>query len=565
VSAVEYDPVTLKIAWDRMVAICHDAAATMVRTTFSPVVREGNDYCCSLIDARGRQLAEPLHTLPSFTGTLPFTVRHMLDRFPLRGLRPGDSLLTNDPWFGTGQLNDFNVATPVFDQRGAVIAIASSTAHMTDVGGSSSVFGSARDVHEEGLRVPISRIAQAGVLNDDLIDIIRANVRMPDECIGDLAGMLASNRTMSTRLLELLDDMAITDFGNLSDEILHRSEDAMRASIAEIKPGHYEGSVTFDGPGFDVTIQATVDVGGGEIAVDFSGSSPQRAYSSINVAMNYTYSFSVYPLKLLVNPRLPSNDGCLRCFRISAPQGSILNSQWPAAGYHRNFVGHMIHAALFSALKEAVPERVWAHSGSAPAGLECLSGFRNDGELYVHLFFAACGGTGAMPNKDGELCFFPTNARGTSVELTESKVPVLFESKQIVPDSAGPGRFRGGSGGSWTIRNIGSGPVVYSGQIGRMNYPALGLHGGGAGQLNSLYLNGEKQERNWGSWSLNPGDKFTKQSSGGGGLGSPQQRDPALVLEDVLDGYVSVERARRDYSAIVNDGVVTRLAVDHPV
>jgi len=177
---MEWDPITLKIAWDRMIAICHDAAATMVRTTFSPVVREGNDYCCSLIDPRGRQLAEPLHTLPSFTGTLPFTVRHFLKRFPLDELRPGDSILTNDPWLGTGQLNDFNVTTPVFDRSGAVIAMASSTAHITDIGGSASVFGTARDVHEEGLRVPITRVVRAGELNEELIDLIRANVRMPD-------------------------------------------------------------------------------------------------------------------------------------------------------------------------------------------------------------------------------------------------------------------------------------------------------------------------------------------------------------------------------------------------
>jgi len=554
------DPVTLKIAWDRMIAICQDAGATMVRTTFSPVVREGNDYCCSLIDATGRQLAEPPHTLPSFTGTLPFTVRHFLERFPASELRPGDSLITNDPWFGTGQLNDFNVATPVFNSHGKLLAIASSTAHMTDIGGSSSVFGSARDVHEEGLRVPIAKIVRNGELNADLVDIIRANVRMPDECIGDLTGMLASNRTMSSRLLELIDDMEITDFKGLSDQILERSETAMRASISELPQGHYEGEVTFDGAGFDVTIRATVDVMEGEIKVDFTGSTPQQAYSSINVAMNYTYSFSVYPIKLLVNPRLPSNDGCLRCLSISAPEGSILNSRWPAAGYHRNFVGHMIHAAIFSALQEAAPDRVWAHSGSAPAGLECLSGLRENGDLFVHLFFAACGGTGAMPQKDGEMCFFPTNARGTSVELTEARIPVLFERKEIIGDSAGPGRQRGGLGGRWTIRNIGSAPVVYSGQIGRIKYPALGLRGGRPGQPNRLYLNGQLQERNWGSWILQPGDTFTKESSGGGGLHSPFSRDPARILDDTLEGYVSGDSAERDYGVTVRDGVIVELA-----
>ena len=550
---LQIDPITLKVTWDRMVGICVDAAATMVRTTFSPIVREGNDYCCSLIDMQGRQLAEPPHTLPSFTGTLPITVRHFMDRFPLNELKPGDSIVTNDTWLGTGHLNDFNIATPVFDRKGRMIAWASCTAHMTDIGGTINV-GATRDIHEEGLRIPIMRIVREGRLNEELFELIRFNVRMPEQVVGDLTGMLAANQTMAHRLLSLVEEAEIDDLPSLSDEILKRSEEAMRGAIAELPKGRSEGSVTFNGVNFDVTIKATVEVTDDEVKVDFTGTSQQDIGAAINVCFNYTYAYSVYPLKLLVHPRIPSNDGCMRPFKISAPQGSILNSNYPVAGYSRNFVGHMIHAALFSAFSEIVPDRIWAHSGSAPTGPEVLAGQRDDAKPFVHLFFQAGGGTGAMPNKDGEICYFPTNCRSTSVESTESLVPVIFECKEVIEDSAGPGRHRGGLGGRWRIKNIGKRPTTYSGMIGRYNYPPKGLLGGKDAQTNRLLLNGKPEQRGFGRWELAPGDTFTKENPGGGGLHAPLTRAPEKVLEDVLEGYVSVASARDDYGVVVKDG-----------
>jgi N-methylhydantoinase B len=539
-----------------MVAICQDAGATMVRTTFSPIVREGNDYCCTLIDSAGRELAEPPHALPSFTGTLPITVRHFLARYPLAELRPGDSLVTNDTWLGTGHLNDFNIATPVFDRRGKIVAIASCTAHITDVGGSIN-YGATRDVHEEGLRVPITKIVREGKLNEELLEIVRFNVRMPDECEGDLTGMLAANSTMSSRLLDLIDDAGIEDFPALADEIMNRSEQAMRLAIAELPNGRFEGSVSFDGPGFPITIKAAVDIDTNDVRVDFTGSSPQNDFTAVNVAMNYTYAFTVYPMKLLVHPRLPTNDGCLRPISIYAPPGSILNSKWPAAGSCRNFTGHMIHAALFSALAKAIPDRVWGHSGSAPTGpSENVAGLYPDGRPFVHLFFAGVGGTGAMPAKDGETCDFPSNDRGTSVETTELLAPILFEEKAVVTDSAGPGKYRGGLGTRWTIRNLDKGPIMYNGLVGRLNYPALGLLGGEHGSLSRLFVNGQPEQRNWGRWYLQPGDRLTKESPGGGGLRHAFLRDEDAVMADVLEGYVSVQRALDDYGVIIVDGQI---------
>jgi N-methylhydantoinase B len=550
-----YDPITLKVIWDRLIAICQDAAATMVRTTFSPIVREGNDYSCSLIDARGRQLGEPPHTIPSFTGTLPFTVRHFLERFPVSELKPGDSIVTNDSWLGTGHLNDFNIATPVFGRSGRVVAIASCTAHMTDIGGAIN-FGANREIQEEGLRLPISKIVRGGRINDDLVELIRFNVRLPDECIGDLTGMLAANRTMGQRLLELAEEQHIENFDALADEIYARSEEAMHSAILELPPGQYKGSVTFDSVGSVVTITATVTIADGEVTVDYTGTSAQDRHSSVNVVMNYTYAYTVYPLKFLIHPRLPNNDGCLRSFRVTAPLGSILNCQWPAAGFSRNFVGHMIHAAIFSAFEQIAPDRIWGHSGSAPSGLECLMGTHSDGRPLVHLFFGAGGGTGAMPTKDGECCYFPTNIRATSIESTESLAPVVFTEKSMICDSAGPGRYRGGLGTRLTVRNIGNAPILYSGQVGRLHYPALGLVGGLPGQPNHLYLNYSPIDRGWGRWDLNPGDTFTKESPGGGGLHSPFLREPQEVLEDVIDGLVSVDGAREDYGVVIGDNTV---------
>jgi N-methylhydantoinase B len=546
------DAVELKVLWDRLIAITQDAGATMVRTTFSPIVQEGNDYCCSLIDLNGRQLAEPPHTIPSFTGTLPFTVRHFLRRFPLITLKPGDSLITNDSWLGTGHLNDFNVATPVFDRHGRLMAIAACTAHMTDIGGSIN-YGATRDIHEEGLRLPMMKIADEGRLNNELIELIAFNVRLPEACLGDLTGMLAANKTMADRLIEMIEDEGIGDFASVSDDIQQRSEEAMRTAIADIPSGHYEGQVTFDSAGFPVQICAAVDIDKRSVRVNFDGTSRQIRDTSINVVMNYTYAFTVYPLKLLINPRLATNDGCLRPLEVTAPVGSILNSTWPAGGFSRNYVGHMIHAALFSALEGVLPERVWGHSGSAPTGPDCVMGVRRDGRPFVQLFFAGSGGTGAMPDKDGETCNFPTNARATSVEVTEAAAPILFERRDLLTDSGGPGKHRGGLGSAWTIRNIGSENITYTGQVGRINYPALGLLGGGDGRPNRLFHKGEPEERGWGRWDLRPGDSFRKEGAGGGGLGSPFLRDPAKVLDDVREGHVSEREARETYGVIIQD------------
>lgn len=549
------DPVSLKVVWDRLVSITQDAAATMVRTTFSPVVRESNDYCCSLIDVHGRQLAEPPDTVPSFTGTLPFTVRHFIRTFPVEHWRPGDSFITNDPWLGTGQLNDFNVATPVFDRAGKPIAIAASTAHMSDIGGTINR-GIARSVHEEGLRVPMSYLVREGELNDELLSILRANVRMPDECVGDLTGMLAANRTMAERMVELLDDTQITDFPTWAEEIEKRSEEAMRTSIGELPEGEFTGSADFDGAGYPGFIKVKIEIGQRQITLDFTGTSAQNEYTSMNVAFNYTYSFCVYQLKLLVNSRIPSNDGCLRPFKIYAPPGSVLNMQYPTAGYSRSFVGHMIHGAMFDALKSAIPERIWGESGSSPQGTQSLSGLRPNGLPFVHLFFQASGGTGAMPRKDGEPCTFPTNSRSTSVESTEALVPIIFERKEVIPDSAGPGKFRGGLAGRWRIKNIGKQPITFSGQAGRLKHPARGYLGGLNGEPNHLFFNDNPEPRGWGRWELQPGDSFTRESAGGGGLHSPLLRDPEQVLEDVLEGYVSAHEAERRYGVIIVNGQI---------
>jgi N-methylhydantoinase B len=401
------------------------------------------------------------------------------------------------------------------------------------------------------------KIVSEGHLNKELAELIAFNVRLPEECMGDLTGMLAANKTMADRLLEMIDDEGIQDFSGVSDEIHRRSEEAMRGAIDEIPTGHYEGQVTFDSAGFPVQICVAVDVADRAVRVNFAGTSRQIRDTSINVVMNYTYAFTVYPLKLLVNPRLATNDGCLRPLEITAPTGSILNSTWPAGGFSRNYVGHMIHAALFSALEGVLPDRIWGHSGSAPTGPDCVMGIRKDGRPFVHLFFAGSGGTGAMPHKDGETCNFPTNARATSVELTEAAAPILFERRELIMDSAGAGTHRGGLASAWTIRNVGSDSITYTGQVGRINYPALGLLGGEDGRPNRLYYNGEPEERGWGRWELRPGESFRKEGAGGGGLGSPLLRDPAKVLEDVLEGSVSQDEARETYGVLIqSDRVV---------
>lgn len=537
------DPVSLRITWDRLVSISEEAAATLVNMAFSSIIREVGDYSCLLMDAQGNSLAQPKTSIPVFIGTLPATVRHLLAKFPADTLKPGDSLVTNNPWLGTGHLNDVTVVTPIF-RDGVLVAFAGSAAHMSDIGGTLNM-GSSRDVFEEGFMIPPSKLVIGGEVNQQLVDLLLANVRSPDQVQGDLHAMLAANQVGSNGLLGLMEDLQLQRVEPLAEKIHSLTENAMRKAITDVPDGRYEASVDIGDYEGEIHLHVAVIVSGSDITLDYTGSSAQSLFGT-NCPMSFTYAYSVYPLKCLLEPWLPNNEGCFKPITVTAPEGCIANAQPPCAVEMRNRVGHMAHAAIFSALAEVMPERVMGHSGSAPVTCDVFSGQMDDGQRFVESL-CVNGGTGARPQADGFITGFPGNMSSTPVELIEAATPLLFMQKAIVPDSGGAGRYRGGLAQRMVIRHLGKFPLSHSMFYSRQNHPALGVLGGGAGTPNVIAINDDVLEKPVGRHDVFPGDEITIQMPGGGGKYPAAERDREAILQDLREGYITAAGAERDY------------------
>ena len=537
-----FDPITLQLLWNRLIGIVDEAAITLVRTSFSQVVQECNDYSCTLMDAEGRALADNPSSIPAFIGTLPRTMRHILAVYPKEAWRPGDAVMTNDPWMGTGHLLDFTLVAPVF-RGGRLVAFAGAVAHAVDVGGLSWA-SHAREVFEEGIRIPISRFIEAGKPNQLLIDIIRANVRQPDLVIGDFMAMLAATAIASQRVLEFLDDAGLDDLGALAEQIQRHAETAMRDAIRAVPDGVYRHGLDIDGFDSTLRMEARLTIAGDALEMDYAGTSPQVA-RGINSVMNYTYAYTAYPLKCALDPITPKNEGSYRPIAVVAPEGSILNPRFPAAVSARHLTGMYCAAAAFGCLAQAIPERVMADSSGPPAR-PVFHGTGEDGRPFSLIMFP-WGGMGARSSADGLPCTaFPGNDNCANVEAMEAQAPVRFLRKEIIRDSGGVGRFQGGAGQEIALEFLAPTVGTVAMMNARFRTPAHGLLGGGPGTLTEYTINGRAVPAN-GREELRPGDVITIRYPGGGGYGDPARRDPALVARDVGDGVVSAVRADAAY------------------
>lgn len=545
--APDFDPIGMEILWNRLIAIVDEASATLQRTSFSTLVRESNDYACVLFDAEGNSLAQSSLSVPSFIGTLPKTVRHLLRHFPPATLGPGDVLVSNDPWLGTGHLNDINIAVPVF-HRGRLLALAASTAHAPDIGGR-LISPDNSDVFEEGLRIPVTKLYDAGRPNEEVFAFLEANVRVPEEVIGDVQAQVAANQLAGTRLIEFVDEYGMEDLGPLAGAIQRQSEQAMRSAIRQIPDGVYRQRLTIDG--FDdvleICLALTVDHEKGQVTCDYTGTSPQQP-AAYNVVPNYTYAFTAFAVKCVILPGVPNNEGCFRPVVVTAPEGSLLNPRFPAGVGARASIGHYLPVAVFSALAEAVPERVRAAAGSPVWGV-LLSGQWDDGRRFAGLFFYN-GGMGGAHGQDGISCAaFPSNASNAPIEVLEHLFPLAFARYELRSDSAGPGRWRGGLGQTVEFVVEASWPATLALWTSRTRYAATGLRGGQSGGLGGVLLNGEPissgRQR-----LISAGDRVTLEVPGGGGFGPPELRERAALLSDVADGLVSAAAARSSYGPV---------------
>ena len=530
---VKFDAIQLEVLWTRLISIVSEAGVALQRMAFSSLVREALDFSCIITDANGHGLAQPPTSIPSFIGTLPATVRHFLAEFPLDALDPGDVLITNDPWRGTGHLSDVTVAKPVF-YDGKIVAFAASTAHLPDMGGQTGSSES-RDVFEEGFQIPMMKLLLKGKRDESLIKLLATNVRVPDEVIADLFAQVSALNLIEHRLLGLMNTYRLVDLGELAREIHDRSEAAMRKAISDLPDGISRFVVKTDGLSPPVSIHLAIEIRGDTLTVDYAGTSPQ-SQAAVNSALCYTFAYTMYGLKCLLSSEIPNNEGATRPISVKAPPGCVVNHSFPNSGCSRSMVGHYLPFAVFGALAAIVPDRVMAGTGS-PVWSILMRGRDDAGTGFANKFFFN-GGLGATHRNDGiNTMSWPTNVSITPAEVFEHEVPCRVVYKRLREGSGGKGTHRGGLGQDILIQSLAAAPMTLVFQGERTVHPAPGMAGGEAGALGELLLDGlaidPKRQH-----TLQAGGQVLMRLPGGGGFGPDADRDAALRQRDETLGYV---------------------------
>ena len=543
-----------QIMWSRLLSVVEEQARTLVRTAFSTPVREAGDLSAGVFDLSGRMLAQAVTGTPGHVNAMAASVGFFLRDFPVETLGEDDVLITNDPWEGTGHLNDFTVVTPAF-LDGRAVALFAATSHIADVGGRG--FGAdANQVFEEGIRLPIGYLIRGGRVDETLMRLVRANVRDPDVAQGDLYSLAACNRTGCARLAAMMTEFGIDALEPLAETIIETSRRAMLERIRALRPGTYRNRMRIDGYDEDLDLVCALTVGPDGICIDWDGTSPMSS-RGINVPVTYTRAYSSFGVRCVVGSEIPNNAGSLATIAVSAPPGSLLNAPPPAAVAARHAIGQMLPDVVLGCLEQAMGP------GSVPAeGASCLwnpvimagpgltGAHRYRGEDFVVNPFHA-GGTGARPGKDGlSATAFPSGVRSTPIEITETVAPLIFWKKEYISDSGGPGEFRGGLGQVMEISHASGEAFAVSKMFERVRNPARGRDGGGDGAAGRVHVPGVGDFRPKGREVVPPGHRIVLETPGGGGLGDPSGRPPERVREDVLDGYVSADEATRVYGAL---------------
>jgi N-methylhydantoinase B len=538
------DPVTLEVVWNRLLSVANEQQDALIRTAFSTIVRESQDLACGIFDTRGRMIAQSISGTPGHINAMATSMKHFLAAFPPDKLGPGDVLITNDPWMTAGQINDITITTPFF-KNGQLVALFANTCHSADIGGR-ILSAEAREVFEEGLRLPIMKLFDRGEPNQVLMQIVRVNVRQPDEVIGDFYAQTASNDAGGRALLEMMEEFGLDSIDHVAEEIIRRSEQAVRGEIAKLPDGEWSNETWSDGFEEPILIRCTVRVAGDEIFIDFSGSSPQST-RGINVVLNYTHAYASFAIKAAICPDVPHNEGSFRPVHVSAPPGSILNALEPAPVASRQVIGHFIPSAIFAALSGAMPGRLMA-PGADPIW---LSVWRGQNPSFTLTLFQV-GGTGARPSKDGlSAVGFPSGVAGVPAEIIESLSPVVMKRRELRPNSGGAGTWRGGLGQLTEFTRRGGGRWSVSSIADRTKYPAPGLLGGQAGAAGEVALGDGTGLHAKSLVDLGAGDTVHINLPGGGGYGDPLQRDAQRVLWDVIEGYITGEEAEKKYGVAI--------------
>ena len=531
--------IDLQIMWNRLLAVVEEQAQTLLRTAFSSIVREAGDLSAGIFDARGRMLAQAVTGTPGHVNSMAESVKHFIGHFGLQNMQPGDAYITNDPWLGTGHLNDFVITTPCF-YRGRLIGLFSCTSHLMDIGGIG--FGpDGTDVFMEGLYIPFLKILDAGKVNETLMAMIRANTRQPIDTVGDVYSLAACNDVGCKRLVEMMEEFELETLDLLAEHICTKSRVAVLAEIAALPKGSWSNSMTTDGFDGPITLRATTTIKADGIHVDYTGTDRQ-VRRGINVPFAYTTAYTVFGLGCIVASKIPNNAGSLSPLTVSAPPGTILNAVKPAAVCIRHVIGQMLPDVVFGCLAQALPERVPAEGTSCLWNLIVRGAVpdRRGGNYAFSMAITSNGGTGARPQADGlSATAYPSGVKGTPIEIAEAITPLLFWKKELRPGSGGAGRTRGGLGQIIEIESAIAEPFELLAAFDRIDFPPRGRAGGQPGAAGAVAIKGGRKLHGKGTQMVAAGERLVVMTPGGGGLGGAEARDPALVAADQREGRLA--------------------------
>ncbi len=556
---IRTDPITLEVMRNAFQSVAEEMGAALIRTALSPNIKDRRDCSTGVYSASGELVAQAEH-IPLHLGLMPSVVKSTLKLFPIDKLKPGDAVITNDPYVSGSHLPDICIISPLFvDNR--CMGILANLAHHVDIGGIApgGMPTTSTEIFQEGLRIPPVRIRKEGRVDEDLMALLTTNVRTSREALGDVQAQLAANNVGERRLNEIITKYGRKMTTHYMEELINYSERQMLTRLTELPEGVFTFKDYLEGDGLSddlITIATTLTIGAQKITVDFTGSSPQSR-GSVNCTRAVTLACTYYALKSAIDPDLPSTGGTFRPVDIITPKGSIVNPEFPAPVSNANInTAQRIADVVLGALAQCIPEKVPAAS-SGSMGLFTIGGMDPRTKQYYSYVETYGGGQGAVFNQDGMdgVHTNMTNTRNTPVEVIEIAYPLRVEKYGLLPNTDGPGQYRGGLGLTRELTVIDHSPTMTQGSD-RLKLHPWGLRGGDPGGTVSSFIEKPGSTRELlpskVTRSVEPGTRIALRTAGGGGYGDPKRRDPEKVRQDVREGFIDIQRAKEKYGVVID-------------
>ncbi|MEO1493056.1 MAG: hydantoinase B/oxoprolinase family protein [Pseudomonadota bacterium] len=559
----EISKVAYQVMWNRLISVVEEQAQALVRTAFSTSVREAGDLSAGVYNEKGEMLAQAVTGTPGHVNAMADAVAHFIRHIGRENMYPGDVYITNDPWEGTGHLHDITIVSPSF-HRDRFVGFFACTAHITDIGGRG--FGAdANSVFEEGLYVPVMKFIERGEVDRTLLRLIRSNTREPDQLVGDVYALATCNEIGHRRLIDMMEEFGLADLNGISDFILENSRRATEERIAEVPQTEASGHMRIDGYATPIDLCVRLAFCGDHVVCDWDGTSPVDK-KGINVPHVYTKAYACYALKCAIAPEIPNNAASLAPFRVTAPEGSILNAPHPAPVALRHVIGHMIPDTVYAALDQILPGVVPAEGAGSLCNFMVSLRPRTDAPappdaVRSEVLTFNSGGAGARPGLDGmNATAFPSGVMTMPAEATEQVGPVIIWRKELRPDSGGAGATRGGLGQYMNVGAREGHEFDISAMFDRVNHPARGRRGGKEGAPTLIGQDDGTPMRGKGRQFVPYGHVVEMAFPGGAGYGAPEDRDRAAIHRDLALGYITTEQAAKDYGLPLAeiDDVLTR-------